>query len=489
LHAVAADLAGAAGLALTAGVDVELPSVHAYGDPLLQAVREGAVPEQLVDRALRRVLRQKCELGLLDAGWEPLPADLDQMALDDEQRQETALELARRAVVLVANPDAVLPLAPGRRLAVVGPLADDPMSMLGCYSFPAHVGVRHPEHGLGLEIPTVLAELRARYGDVTHVPGCSVTGEDRSGLAAAVQTARDADVCVVVVGDQAGLFGRGTSGEGCDATDLRLPGVQAELVRAVVETGTPVVLTLLTGRPYALGDLADDASAVVQAFFPGQLGGRAVAEVLTGETNPSGRLPVSIPREPAGQPGTYLAAPLGRRSGVSSVDPTPHFPFGHGLGYSSFAWDDARVLTPDGDPARWDVDGDVDVEVTVTNTGDRAGADIVQLYLHDVAAQVVQPVVRLVAYARVDLGAGEAARVRFTVPADVTSFTGLAGRRVVEPGDVELRLARSSAETHTVLPLRLVGEERAVGHDRRLATEVQVTPARSAVGGLEEVSA
>jgi beta-glucosidase len=174
---------------------------------------------------------------------------------------------------------------------------------------------------------------------------------------------------------------------------------------------------------------------------------------------------------------------------VSSVDPTPHFPFGHGLAYSSFAWDDVRVLTPAGNPGRWEVDGDVDVEVTVTNTGDRAGADVVQLYLHDVAAQVVQPVARLVAYARVQLDAGEAARVRFTVPADVTSFTGVAGRRVVEPGDVELRLARSSAQTHTVLPLRLVGKERAVGHDRRLTTEVRVTPAPSAVGGLEEVSA
>lgn len=467
LHAVADGLGSAARLALTAGVDVELPSTHAYGGPLLEAVRAGDVAEDLVDRALRRVLTQKCELGLLDADWEPLPEGLDTVTLDDEESRGIALEIARRAVVLVEN-DGTLPLRTGTRLAVVGPLADDPMGMLGCYSFPAHVGVRHPDHEMGIEIPSVLHQLRDLHGDVNHVRGCDITGDDRSGIAAAVEAARQAEVAVVAVGDQAGLFGRGTSGEGCDATDLTLPGVQGELVRAVLDTGTPVVLVLLTGRPYAIGDLAGDAAAVVQAFFPGQRGGQAVAEVLTGVTNPSGRLPVSIPRGTAGQPGTYLAAPLARRSGVSNVDPTPLYPFGHGLGYTTFAWEGVGA-----DAATWAVDGDVTLELTVRNTGDRAGADVVQLYLHDVAAQVVLPVVRLVGYARVELDAGAAARVRFTVPADAASFTGVRGRRLVEPGAVELRVARSSADVHEAVPLELVGAERELGHDRRY-TQVAV---------------
>lgn len=467
LHAVADGLGSAAGLALAAGIDVELPSVHAYGAPLLEAVRAGTVPEALVDRALRRVLQQKCELGLLDADWEPLPAGLDEVRLDDPERTATALEIARRSVVLLSN-DGTLPLRPGARLAVVGPLADDPMGMLGCYSFPAHVGVRHPDHATGIDIPSVLAQLGELHGaPAAHVRGCDITDADRSGIADAVAAARDADVAVVVVGDRAGLFGRGTSGEGCDATDLALPGVQADLVRAVLDTGTPVVLVLLTGRPYAIGDLAGRAAAVVQGFFPGQRGGQAVAEVLTGVTNPSGRLPVSMPREAGGQPGTYLAAPLARRSSVSNVDPTPLFGFGHGLGYTTFAWEDVRASADDG---AWPVDGDVTLELTVRNTGDRAGADVVQLYLHDVAAQVVLPVVRLVGFARVELDAGEAARVRFTVPADVASFTGLRGVRVVEPGPVELRVARSSDDVHEVVPLELVGAEREVGHDRRRTT-------------------
>ena len=493
LHRVAADGTDAARLALRAGVDVELPTVDAFGPDLVEAVRRGDVEESLVDDALHRVLRQKIELGLLDPGWEPVPGDGDDLVLDDDASRDLALRLAREAVVLLANDAAVLPLAPSTRVALVGPLADDPMAMLGCYSFPAHVGAQHPDVETGIDVASVLDGLGARF-DVAHARGCDVTGTDTSGFAAAVAAARDADVCVVAVGDRAGLFGRGTSGEGCDAGDLRLPGVQEDLVRAVLASGTPVVLLLLTGRPYALGALLDEPTppaAVVQAFFPGQLGGRAVAEVLAGEVAPSGRLPVSVPRDPGGQPATYLSAPLGLRSGVSSVDPTPAFPFGHGLSWASFAWEDARVVgAPDAaGPAPWPVDGEARVEVTVRNTGTVAGADVVQLYLHDPVAQVTRPVVRLVGYARVALEPGEAATATFTVPADVTSFTGAAGRRVVEPGDVELRVSRSSADPVVTLALRLVGAEREVDHTRRLVTDVHVRPAgRATQDEHEEVT-
>jgi beta-glucosidase len=478
LHRVAGDAGEAAGLALRAGIDVELPTVDAFGAPLVEAVKSGAVDEALIDRALRRVLIQKVELGLLDEDWRQLPDDVDQLRLDDETGQDLALRLARESVVLLRNTDAVLPLAAHRRVALVGPVADDPMAMLGCYTFPLHVGVRHPEHEMGLEIPSLRDALGPLVPDLRHEPGCTVTGDDTSGIAAAVAAATDSDVCVLAVGDRAGMFGRGTSGEGCDATDLRLPGVQSELVSAVLATGTPVVLVLLTGRPYALGAEFDSAAAVVQAFFPGQLGGRALAEVLTGAVNPSGRLPVSVPRDEGGLPATYLAPPLGHRSEVSSVDPTPAFPFGHGLSYTTFEWDDATVLgSPDVDrsaPADWAVDGEVTLRITVRNTGDRAGTDVVQLYLHDPVAQTTRPVVRLVGYLRVPLEPGESAYATFVVPADVTSFTGLSGQRIVEPGDVELRFGRSSGETVAAVPLRLVGAERQIGHQRRLVSVARV---------------
>jgi len=490
LHKVAADRAEASRLALEAGVDVELPTVDAFG-VVADAVRAGEIDELLVDRALRRVLRQKLDLGLLDADWSPdaALASLDDPTLDTPAARDLALRLARESVVLLANPRPdgapapVLPLAPSARLAVVGPLADDPMAMLGCYSFPAHVGAQHPETPLGIEIPTVAAELRARYAHVSVHTGCEVTDPSREGFAEAVAAARGADVCVAVVGDRAGLFGRGTSGEGCDAEDLRLPGVQADLLDALLATGTPVVVVLLTGRPYALGEVADRAAAVVQAFFPGQRGGQAVAEVLAGETNPSGRLPVSVPARPGGQPGTYLAEPLARRTSVSSVDPTALYPFGHGLSYTTFAWEDARLVDE-----VWPTDGEATVRLTVRNTGERAGADVVQLYLHDPVAQRVQPEARLVGYARVDLEPGESTDVELTLHADLTSFTGRRGVRVVEPGDVELRVARSSADVVAALGARLTGPEREVGHDRRLVSDVVVHPATATRTDHQEVT-
>ncbi|MFJ6154454.1 beta-xylosidase/alpha-l-arabinosidase [Micromonospora profundi] len=480
LHGVAERSADAAGLALRAGIDVELPTVDTFGDPLLAAVRAGEVDEALIDRALRRVLIQKIELGLLDDGWQELPDDVAGLRLDDEASQDVAVRLARESVVLLRN-TGVLPLPAGRRVALVGPVADDPMAMLGCYTFPNHVGVKHSEFEMGVDIPTLRDELARHVPQLSYEPGCAITGDDSSGIAAAVAEAAAADVCVLAVGDRAGMFGRGTSGEGCDAVDLTLPGVQSDLVRAVLATGTPVVLVLMTGRPYALGTEFDAAAAVVQAFFLGQRGGQALAEVLTGAVNPSGRLPVSVPRDAGGLPGTYLAPPLGHLNQVSSIDPTPAYPFGHGLSYTSFDWSDASAVGPAGeayadptDPVTWPVDGEARVRVTVRNTGSRSGTEVVQLYLHDPVAQTTRPVTRLVGYARVPLEPGAAADVTFDVPADVTSFTGRSGRRIVEPGAVELRLGRSSGETVAALALRLTGVERQVGHDRELLTSVRI---------------
>jgi beta-xylosidase len=474
LHGVAAEAADAARLALRAGIDVELPDPDAYGAPLLDAVRSGAIDEALVDRALRRVLAQKAELGLLDPEWDRVPDGVERLRLDDETSRDIALRLARESVVLLRN-RGVLPLAAHQRVALIGPVADDPMAMLGCYAFPAHVGA-HPEHGLGLEIASLHEALRQVIPNVTYVPGCAITGDDASGIPAAVAAAQASEVCVLAVGDRAGLFGRGTSGEGCDAGDLRLPGVQPELVRAVLATGVPVVLVLLAGRPYALGAEVDAAEAIVYGFFPGQRGGQALAEVLGGIVNPSGRLPVSVPREANSLPATYLSPPLGHRSKVSSIDPTPAFPFGHGLSYTTFDWSDAGVVSADGldGSAGWPVEGEVSVHIHVCNSGSRAGTEVVQLYLHDPVAQVTRPVMRLIGWARVPLRPGEGARVTFAVPADVTSFIGLRGARVVEPGDVQLRLARSSGEVVAALALRLVGEERTVGHQRRLQSSVRI---------------
>ncbi|MFV0134166.1 glycoside hydrolase family 3 N-terminal domain-containing protein [Streptomyces sp. HMX87] len=472
LHRVAGTPAEAAHRALAAGIDVELPTLDCYGQPLVDAVAAGEVPEELVERAARRVLLQKCELGLLDEDWAPEPPG-GPVDLDSPANRALARRLAEESVVLLDNPDGVLPLAPDTRIAVVGPRAADALAMLGCYSFPAHVLPHHPEVATGIEIPTVLEALRTELPDakVSFAPGCGVSDPDTSGFEEAVARAAEADVCVAVLGDRAGLFGRGTSGEGCDAADLGLPGAQGALLDALVATGVPVVLVLLTGRPYALGRWRDRLGAAVQAFFPGEEGGPAVAGVLSGRVNPSGRLPVSIPDLPGGQPWTYLQPPLGLAGEVSNLDPTPLYAFGHGRSYTSFAWGDFTGPAPE-----VGTDGTYEVAVTVRNTGDRAGAEVVQLYLHDPVASVTRPDVRLIGYRRLELAPGAGARVTFRCHADLAAFTDRTGRRVVEPGALELRLAASSTDVRHTAHLTLTGPERVLGPDRRLRCATEVVP-------------
>ncbi|MFS2030011.1 glycoside hydrolase family 3 N-terminal domain-containing protein [Curtobacterium sp. CT11-45] len=446
MHGVAADRGEAAALALTAGIDVELPTGDAYLAPLVDRVRSGDVDEALVDRAVLRVLRQKERLGLLDpdAFEDEPPTGID---LDTPRHRALAKALAARSLVLLSNgPEApVLPLAPGASVALIGPNADRAEALQGCYSFANHVLAAHPDLPLGVAIPTVREALTESLGadTVRFAAGCSVTGDDRSGFDDAVAVAERSDVAVVVVGDQAGLFGRGTVGEGNDTESLDLPGVQRELVKAVVATGTPTVVVLLTGRPYAIGWALDgDAprpAAVVQAFFPGEGGGLAIAELLTGAAAPSGRLPVSLPRAAGAQPYTYLHPRLGGPSDVTATDSTPVRPFGFGLSYTSFAYEDL-VVDPTVSSA-----GAFDAWVTVRNTGERAGEDVVQVYGHDVQGSVTRPVAQLLGYARVALGPGESVRLRFSVPVQRFAFTDRALRKVVEPGDVEVWIASHAA--------------------------------------------
>src|ERR1035437_2286197 len=351
LHGIAGTWAEAAVAALTAGVDVELPTVKTFGAPLIEAVTGGLVEEEVIDRAVRRVLRQKVELGLLDPDWSAVPVvlrdrdlEIDDLRgtidLDTAANRAIATAVAEQSIVLLSN-DGTLPLSSPTHIALIGPNADVPNAVLGCYSFPAHVGVQHPELPVGLGLPTLAESVRAEFGSsqIKLVLGTGVDGGETD-FDEAIAAALEADVVILALGDRAGLFGRGTSGEGCDAQSLRLPGAQQDLLDAVLATGTPTVVTLLAGRPYALGTAPVQAAAIVQSFFPGEEGTPAIAGVLSGRVNPSGRLPVSVPSHPGAQPATYLAAPLARKNRVSNIDPGAAFPFGHGLGYTSFEWFD-----------------------------------------------------------------------------------------------------------------------------------------------------
>ncbi len=454
-HSVAASPSEAGAAALHAGIDVELPAVRCYGTPLRKAIAAGLADEAVVDRAAARVLTRKCELGMLDPDWTALPSpegtfQASAPDLDPPEHRKLAGRLAEESVILLANSGGVLPLRPGARIAVVGPLADDPLAFFGCYSMPRHLSEAYPEAAASVPVTTLLSALRVELAavgpeptggpaPVSYAHGCDVRSQDSSGFAAAVAVAKAAEVVVAVVGDEAGMFGRGTSGEGCDVTSLRLPGAQEDLLLALAGTGTPVIAVLVTGRPYALGVIADRLAGIVQTFFPGEEGGRAIAGVLSGRIVPSGKLPVEMPGPDAAPPSSYLRSRLAGPHGGSSVDPSPLFAFGHGLSYTSFGYDDLVVSSED-----VPTDGGADIACTVRNTGSRAGTEVVQLYLGDPVASVARPLRWLAGFIRVPLEPGEARRVRFRVHADQVAFCGRSGRRIVEPGEIRVGIGGAS---------------------------------------------
>ena len=431
--------------ALRAGLDVGISHESGFLKDLVASVREGAVPETLVDRSVRRVLRQKIRLGL----FERHQADVERAVLTvhSAEHQELALEAAREGVVLLKNEGGLLPLdrARVRRIAVVGPNADDALNQLGDYTAKK---VLQP-------VTTVLAGIRAAAprAVVTHVKGCDVVGDAVDEIAKARAAAAAADVAVVVVGEnewqkQSGGKPVGTSGEGRDAATLELTGRQEELVRAVASAGKPTVVVLVNGRPLATRWIAANVPAIVEAWVPGEKGGQAVAEILFGDRDPSGKLPVSVPRHAGQLPVTYDQPPSkaywlkdGWGSRYADLEATPLFPFGHGLTYTTFELSGLRLSAP-----AVPRDGSLDVTFDLRNTGRRAGTETVQLYVRDLLSSATTPVQRLRGWKRVRLAPGEGTSVTLTLPTRDLTLVSSAMRRVVEPGEFEVMVGTSSAD-------------------------------------------
>lgn len=485
-HRVAADKGAAAAMALTAGLDVELPSLDCYGEPLAARVQGGATEEALVDRAVARVLRAKFQLGLFEAPY--VDAGAAQSCFDTAAQRELARQLAEKSMVLLKN-DGILPLQRGCRVAVIGPTADDRRLLQGDYHYPAHAEIAFRSGELAAEIlPETEAAFRAgpyfvdmvtplagmsAFAEVSHAPGCDIRGDARAGFPAALEAARHADVAVVCVGGRSGLLPDCTSGEFRDASDLALTGVQRELIREVAATGTPTVGVVLGGRAFALTEEAEQCSALLMGWLPGEEGGNALARILFGEVNPAGRLPVSLPRG-AGQVPVYYGHRAGGGRSLSLGDYTdlstkPLFPFGHGLSYSHFAY---RELSC---PDTADVHSAVNIWVTLCNESDLPGEEVVQLYLHDRVADVARPVQQLAGFTRVALAAGACCRIRFQMDTSLLGYYDRGMRFVVDPGEVEVMVGASSRDIRLRSTLVLQGERRPLKQQQVLATQVEVT--------------
>ena len=432
-HGVAGTRADAGKLALEAGVDMDMVS-RIYVNDLPALVRAGRIPMAVVNEAVRRVLRAKAALGLFDDPYHGATPERERAALLAPEHRQLARRVAEEAIVLLKNDAQLLPLGSRvRTVAVIGLLADDKVSALGSW----------PGRGDPRDAVTPLEGIKARAGSVSvlYAKGCGITDTATAGFADAVAAAKQADVAVLLLGEAGDM-----SGEAASRANIDLPGVQPQLLEAIHATGTPIVLVVMSGRPLTIPWAAEHVPAIVESWFLGVETGPALAAVLFGDVSPSGKLPATFPRSVGQIPLYYNHKNTGRPTGpdkytskYTDLPVTPLFPFGHGLSYTTFGYSDLRLSAPRIAPA-----GTLRVSVTVTNTGAREGAEVVQLYVHDEVASVTRPVRTLAGFRRVSLKPGEARTVDFQLTSKELGLYNKDMKFVVEPGKFRVYVGGSS---------------------------------------------
>ncbi|MEK6992603.1 glycoside hydrolase family 3 N-terminal domain-containing protein [Paenibacillus sp. FSL K6-1566] len=456
-HNTAASGEEAAAQALTAGVDMEM-SGSMFRVYLRQALEQGHITEDDLNTAVGRVLAMKFRLGLFDRPYtDPERAE---MVIGCEEHIELARRVAAEGIVLLKNEGNVLPLNPKTgKIAVIGPNANAPYNQLGDYTSPQPPG----------QIITVLEGIRRHIGEdadsrVLYAPGCRIQGDSREGFSHALACAAEADVIVMAIGGSSARdFGEGTidlrtgasvvtglaqsdmeCGEGIDRSTLHLMGVQLELLQEIHKLGKPVVVVYINGRPITEPWIDEHIPAILEAWYPGQEGGSAIADILFGDVTPSGRLTLTIPKEVGQLPINYNAKRT-RGKRYLETDLEPRYPFGYGLSYTDFHYGNLNV-----EPAVIPADGSAAVRIVVTNSGPRDGAEVVQLYVSDLAASVTRPEKALKAFRKVFLKAGESREVTFTVGPEQLELIGPDMKAVVEPGEFRIRVGPDSKRGEAV---------------------------------------
>ncbi|WP_281285924.1 glycoside hydrolase family 3 N-terminal domain-containing protein [Paenibacillus sinopodophylli] len=464
--------------ALKAGMDCETPSIVCYGSNFVEAVKVDSAALALVDEAVYRILWLKFSLGLFENPYPDREAMKTRM--QSAEAKETAYRLACESMVLLKNEGNQLPLQNAKKVAVIGPNADSARVMFATYSYPAfhemmldkirdqnttggQEGVQlAPEMEATLAwMPSVEKVIAMNYPgiqtvfeaidealpgcEVRYAQGCDIMGKKTEGFDEAVGLAEKSDVVIMVLGGQNGSGNSCSMGENVDTSDIGLPGVQEQLLRAVFTTGTPVVLVHMNGRPLSSVWAAENIPSIIEAWHPGQMGAKAVADTLTGKSNPGGKLPITALRN-AGQIPIYAeqphgSGPFGRGDSTAYVNEVagPLYPFGHGLSYTSFEVSDLNLSTEEITP-----DGDVKITCTVTNTGTVVGDEVVQLYFTDRLSSMVRPQKELAGFKRVTLAPGESQKIRLTLYASQTAFLNRQMKWMVEAGVIDVMIGSSS---------------------------------------------
>lgn len=449
MHRIAADKPATAKLALEAGVDIELPDPDSF-PTLLQLVNEGQVSEATINQAVARNLRAKFLLGLFENPY--VDVERAVRVTNSSEHRALAAEAARRSITLLKNQDNLLPLNRNtlKSIAVIGPNA-----------VKVHLGGYSDDPGRGV---SVLQGIKDKVGNsikVVYAEGCKITKEggdwfadtphlsdpadDQRLIAEAVAVAKTADVALLVLGGNEDTNKEGWAENHLgDRDSLELVGRQNDLVKAILDTGKPVIVLLINSGPLSINYIAENVPAILEGFYLGQETGVGFADVLFGDYNPAGKLTISFPRSVGQLPLYYNRKPTARR-GYLFANKEPLFPFGFGLSYTTFAYSNLKI-----NPARIGVAGEAKVSVTVTNTGKRAGDEIVQLYIRDLVSSVTRPIQELKDFKRISLKPGESKSVEFVIMPDKLSFLDLNMKNVVEPGWFDIMVGTSSAKYETV---------------------------------------
>ncbi len=425
-HRVAATLEEAVKQAVEAGLDMHFLGPR-FADLLLKLVKEGRVSKATLDKAVKRILRLKFLLGLFENPY----VDPERAAeiCDCKEHRELALQAARESIVLLKDENNLLPLNKNiKSILITGPNANNMMNQLGSYSCESRV-------------VTVVEGIKNKVSaEVNYAKGCDIKGTSTEGIQEAVEAAQKADVAIVVVGES-GWGAEQTSGEEFDRADLLLPGVQEDLVKAIYETGTPTVVVLINGRPLAIKWIAENIPAILEAWYPGVEGGNAIADVIFGDYNPSGKLPITFPQFVGQLPLYYNYKPSGRGYDYVEMEGKPLFNFGYGISYTKFRYSNLRITPEKIAPA-----GEVNISVDLQNIGEREGQEVVQLYVSDDYASVARPVKELKGFRRISLKPGETKIVDFTLMADQLAFYDSSMNLVVEPGTFTVMVGGNSSE-------------------------------------------
>jgi beta-glucosidase len=503
-HHVTKNLTEAAIRALKAGLDIELPFVEAYTAKLKDAVESAALPEDILDAAVTRVLKAKFELGLFEERF--VNKLKIKSAYSNSKNQKLSLEIAQKSIVLLKNQDNILPLSKDiPSIAVIGPNADSIRKLLGDYSYISQIeGVLvfmlNPDNMMTAEInekvfkeileakdeeeaakkfykrKTVYEAIKDKVRKETRVgyaKGCNILDNSEQGFKEAVELARASDVVVLVLGDRCGLKLNCTCGEGRDRTDLSLPGVQEKLLREIAAVGKPVILVLVNGRPVSLKWASMHIHAIVEAWVPGEQGGQAIADILFGDCTPGGKLPITFPKNAGQIPVYYYHKPSGGRSNLHGdyVDETakPLYEFGYGLSYTDFTYSDLAIT-----PASVDLRGQVTLTMRICNSGNREGDEVVQLYVHDREASVTRPVKELAGFCRVCLDPGKTCSITFTINPSQLGFLNQHDEFIVEPGTIDVMIGSSSNDIRLQGEFKMTGDSLKITERKTFFSDVKV---------------